>query len=195
MPNMPTPPIQVYVCDIHRVTHRPASVCQPFGVSRFIIIILFLFLLIFKMLQIMFSSNSGSTALVAWSWQVGRSGQERLCLRNKPWFVHQNYRDAVKAIETKSTTSRQYVFLLRFTSKVTHVQLSTGFIYCPAKRVSLLPSVSLLSTLRFAPQRLQAPSVLILCSSFPAFSSILTFTLSKKIIFSHILQNPKLSSG
>ena len=83
--------------------------------------------------------------------------------------------DTIKAIETKSTTSRQYVFLLRFTSKVTHVQLSTGFIYCPAKRVSLLPSVSLLSTLRFAPQRLQAPSVLILCSSSPAFSSILTF--------------------
>ena len=90
MPNMPTPPIQVYVCEVHRITHRPASVCQPFGVSRFIIIILFLFLLIFKMLQIMFSSNSGSTALVAWSWQVGRSGQERWCLRNKPWSVRRD---------------------------------------------------------------------------------------------------------
>ena len=90
MQNVPTQPTQVYVCDIHRVTHRPASVCQPFGVSRFIIIILFLFLLIFKMLQIMFSSNSGSTALVAWYWQVGRSGQERWCLRNKPWSVYQD---------------------------------------------------------------------------------------------------------
>ena len=49
----------------------------------------------------------------------------------------------IKAIETKSTTSRQYVFLLRFTSKVTSVQLSTGFIYCPAKRVLVLPSVSM----------------------------------------------------
>ena len=90
MPNLPTTPIQVYVCDVHRVTHRPASVCQPFGVSRFIIITLILFLLIFMTLQIMFSSNSGSTALVAWSWQVERSGQERLCLRNKPWFVYQD---------------------------------------------------------------------------------------------------------
>ena len=93
MQNMPTQPTQVYVCDVHRVTHSPASVCQPFDVSRFIIIIiLFIFLLIFKMLQKMFSSNSGSTASVAWSWQVGRSGQERLCFRNKPWSV---YRDDV----------------------------------------------------------------------------------------------------
>ena len=88
MQNMPTPPTQVYVCDIHRITHRPASVCQPFGVSRFIIITLILFLLIFMTSQIVFSSNSGSTALVAWSWQVERSGQERLCLRNKPWSVY-----------------------------------------------------------------------------------------------------------
>ena len=42
-----------------------------------------------------------------------------------------------KAIETKSNLANS-VFLLRFTSKVTHVYLSTGFIYCPSKRVSLL---------------------------------------------------------
>ena len=36
--------------------------------------------------------------------------------------------DTIKAIETKWTTSRQGVFVLRFTSKVTSVQLSTGIL-------------------------------------------------------------------
>ena len=101
--------------------------------------------------------------------------------------------DTIKAIETKIKSSPT-VYCPRFTSRVTHVHATTGPLCRPSKQVICCLRVTPLP-LSFSPTASSDPlgaGSLFLFSRLP---SILTLHLSEKIIFSHILQNLKLSSG
>ena len=94
----------------------------------------------------------------------------------------------------QKSNPRQKVYVPSFTSRVTDVHATTGPLWTASKLVIVVVRVTPLP-LSFPPTASSDPLGAVSLFLFSRLPSILTLHLSEKIIFSHILQNPKLSSG